>query len=115
MTDLATLAGAVCPTFPAGKVPTGQPVPYAILHPTPGTPTGRGLTGTTPFRIEVTRLITVSNTSAGSRTLTDRMVDAVDGPDWMVVAVSSPIDDRTDPSDIRWTCTVEIHHHTIRR
>ena len=116
---LQALAAAVVTTYLPGKVPASPAAAYAVLYGGTASPQGRALDGTTPARLTIHRLMAVSNNSAGARILTAALVDAIDGhthdaSPWLVVAVSDPLEDKGDPSAYRWTCTVEIHHHTHR-
>lgn len=114
---LLALAETVVGAYLPGKVPASPGGAYAVLHGGSATPTGRALDGQAPHRLTVHRLMAVSNNHAGANKLAATLVDTIDGATqdgspWLVVAVSDPIEDRDDPSDVRWSCTVEIHHHT---
>lgn len=114
--DILTAAKAVCPAFHAGKVPTGQQAPYAVLHSAPYTPNARQLDGLPANRATIHRLIVVSNNSRGAAILADAVTRAVDGTPsdghlLMVTYASPPIRDDTDLSAVWWTSTLEITHH----
>lgn len=112
ITDLITAAASVCPTYLPGKTPATQLPPYAILHAGSGVPTDRMLDGRTPWRTSRHRLIAVSTVADGARRLADALTNAIDGPTWQVDFISDPLRNDTDPSDPRWTSTLEILHHT---
>ena len=81
------------------------------------TPENRRYQTGTPNRGAVWLVVCVSNTSTGARTLARLVTDALDGARiagsmLRVRLVSTPIEDRDDPSEWRWSSTVEITHHT---
>lgn len=123
MTVLETilfLASVVAPAFLADEVPLGTAGPYSSLHPGAGTPIHRQLSGNTPDRQATHRLMAVSNSPQGAATFAAALIDVVDGQrhdDGLlsVEYVSDPLEDHDDPSQWRWTSTLEIRHHTTRR
>ena len=81
------------------------------------TPENRRYGHSTPNRGTVWQVVCVSNTQAGARILSRRVTDTLDsrilgGSLLRVRFVSQPIEDRDDPSQWRWSSTVEITHHT---
>ena len=65
----------------------------------------------------VWRAVCVSNTIAGAAAVALLVCDAIDGilldgHHVVVVHVSDPLEDRDDPSEWRWSSTVEIAHNT---
>ena len=83
------------------------------------TPHNRRLSGQTHAARTVWLLVCVSNNPTGCRTIARRVVDALDGRmvAGAVVTVtytSSPIEDRSDPTEWRWSATVEATHHPRR-
>ena len=114
---LLELAREVAPTYRPNRVDEDHPPTFAVLYPGGDQVTERMLDGRSFRRRTVHRLMCVGATEDGSRTLASAMVDAIDGTPhddspWLVLLVSDPLEDRTDPSDVAWTTTVEIHHHT---
>lgn len=73
---------------------------------------GRMLDGRAPHRDELHRLIAVSNSAEGARTVAQALTAAIDGAPFFVVLTSTPLSDRDDPSRTRWSSTLEIRHHT---
>ena len=110
---LLALAGAVVTTHLAGRVPETPPARRALLYPGAGTPRDRMLDGATPWRTHVYRLLAIANDPEGARVLADLLVSAIDGADWLVVQVSDPLPDSSDPTaPTEWSVTLEIRHHT---
>nr|DAF00010.1 MAG TPA: allergen [Caudoviricetes sp.] len=65
------------------------------------------------------QVICVSNTITGARQLAALVVGALDartaGDSSSLLTcrhVSTPVEDRDDPSEWRWSVTVEVSHHT---
>ena len=111
------LAGLPVPAVdpPPGR---GLQAPHVIIHGGTATPTARRTSGHAPARRRVWRLLCVSNTIEGARAVADLVCNLLDGaplPDGSgivtVVHVSSPIEDRDDPGDWRWSSTVEAIHY----
>lgn len=116
---LRALAARVAPCHLANKVPTMQPVPYSVLHPSPGVPIDRALCGTSIDREAVHRLIAVSDKPHTVLRLANLLTDAIDGEGhaggmFFVEFVSPPLEDDQDPAGVRWSCTLEIRHHQYR-
>ena len=91
--------------------------PQMHVHGGTRTPENRRYCVGTPNRSTVWLVVCVSNTQAGARTLSRRVTDTLDsrilgGSLLRVRFVSQPIEDRDDPSEWRWSSTVEITHHT---
>lgn len=90
--------------------------PQMHVHGGTRTPENRRYCVGTPNRGTVWLVVCVSNTSTGARTLARLVTDALDGARiagsmLRVRLVSTPIEDRDDPSEWRWSSTVEITHH----
>lgn len=118
---LLTLANTVATTYEPNKVTTAHLVTFAVLHAGTATPTAwaRRVDGNNRRRTTVHRIVCVGNTSTAARRLANAMTDAIDGTPhdrapWLVVYVSEPLEDRGDGSNVTWSSTVEIHHHTSR-
>ena len=103
-----------------GRVPATATGPAVALHGGIGDPTARRVDGQA-YRATQTWLANCSsNTAAGARLIANRVVDTVDGTRLAGTLLAVPyvgplIEDRDDPSDYRWSITVEIRHHTSRR
>ena len=134
MTDPTAALVALCravvpPTFDgrvpkAGDaVPQGEPGPptgaHVIIYGGSRTPVDVRLDGQTHARQSDWSILAASNNPAGCRTVTRLLTDALDGARidgrlLRVTYVSPPIEDRDDPSEWRWSSTVEITHETPR-
>ena len=104
-----------------GRVPTGAamidglPSPtgaHAVLYGGSQSPTGSRLAGPARARRATWHVVAVSNNPAGCRTVAGIIVDQLhghrfDGVQVRVDLVSDPIEDRDDPSEWRWSSTVE--------
>jgi hypothetical protein len=112
MTDLQTIAATVAPCYLPDDVPADLvgDQPHSILHAAPALPFDPNLAG--PSRRAITeRLVCVNNTAAGARILADAVIDAVDRTNThRVMGASTPLADRTDPSRLLWSSTVEVVH-----
>ena len=110
---LLGLAGAVLTTHMAGRVPASQAPPYAVLHPAPAGGSDRHLDGRAATLTRVFRLMVVANDAWAAAIHADDMRAALDGAEWEVRLVSSPLPDRSDPEQAtEWSSTLEIVHHT---
>ena len=103
-----------------GTVPTGVTGPAVALYATTGTPTARRVDGQAYRATQTWQAVCSSNTASGARSIARRVVDTVDGTRLAGTLLAVPyvgplIEDRDDPSDYRWSITVEIRHHTTRR
>lgn len=95
-----------------------NPAPGPRLHVYGGqqTPENRSYGHTAPNRGTIWQVVCVSNTQVGARNLSRRVTDTLDsrllgGSLLRVRFVSQPIEDRDDPSEWRWSSTVEVTHH----
>ena len=90
--------------------------PQMHVHGGTQTPENRRYQTGTPNRGTVWLVVCVSNTSTGARALARLVTDALDGARiagsmLRVRLVTTPIEDRDDPSEWRWSSTVEVTHH----
>lgn len=117
MTDYTPQVLAACatvaPTFDA-RVPPDPPGAHVIAYGGSDAPYSRDLADHEARSLHAWRLVCASNNPRGCRTLTKRVKAAVDGLAFghsiaHVVAVTDPIEDRDDPSQWRWSATVELH------
>lgn len=84
------------------------------------TPADRRLDGIGHQRRTAWRLVCVNNTRAGAAKIAALVTDLLDGAlvggqFFAVSFVSDPLEDRNDPSQWRWSCTVEAVAQTPRR
>ena len=91
--------------------------PQMHVHGGTRTPENRRYCVDTPNRGTVWLVVCVSNTQAGARLIANKVTDKVDGHQLAkgmlrVRLVSTPIEDRDDATEWRWSSTVEITHHT---
>lgn len=103
-----------------GETPSDAQGPAVTLYGPPGTPTARRVDGQAYRATQTWQAVCSNNTAAGARRIAQLVIDAVDGTrlDGTLLAVpfvGPLIEDRDDPSEYRWSCTVEIRHHTTRR
>ena len=96
--------------------PTDNIGPWIAVHGGSATPTHHRLAGVGMNRHHVWRLTCVSNTIAGARMIAALATDALDGAivagDLVTVRyVADPLEDRDDPSEWRWSVTVEATHY----
>lgn len=83
------------------------------------TPTRRKTSGHTHQQRIIWRLNCVSNNPDGCRTITRLVTNAldgrhVDGTILRVDFVTDPQEDRTDPTEWRWSALLEVTHHNRR-
>ena len=91
--------------------------PLAVVHGGAGSPWNRRYGATAQSRQIVWRVMCVSNTIAGANIIAQHVRAAIDGQPIegtvaLVRHISQPIEDRDDPTEWRWSSTVEIVHHT---
>lgn len=116
---IKALAATVCTTHDETAPATARP-PYAVLHGGGTITETRHLCGGWASRHETLQLVAVSNNRRGAVILANRLRDALDnastsdGSTLEVVMTSPPLDDRTDPSTVLWSCTLEIRHEIPR-
>ena len=110
----------VAPTYD-GRVPgpgqtidgLGQPTgAHVILYGGAGTPTNRCYANQATADAHLWRIVAASNTPDSARIVAARIVAVLDGVvvdgDYVTVTyVSEPIEDRDDPTEWRWSATVE--------
>ena len=95
------------------ETPTG---PHAIIHGGAPIPTRQSLDRTHLQTQHWWQVICVSNNPDGARRVVDALTRAVDGqphPDhpacyYRVSHASGPIEDRDDPTEWRWSSTVDV-------
>ena len=103
-----------------GGTPSDAQGPAVALYGSPGTPTARRVDGQAYRAAQTWQAVCSNNTAAGARRIAQLVIDAADGTrlDGSLLSVSfvGPLlEDRDDPSEFRWSVTVEIRHHTSRR
>ena len=91
--------------------------PLVIVYGGAGNPWNRRYGATSQTSQHVWRLVCVSNTQRGARIIAQHVRAALDGQPVegtvaLVRHISQPIEDRDDPTEWRWSSTVEIVHHT---
>ena len=125
MTDatlhLLGLCSTAVPTTdgPPAQAPDG---PHAILYGGTPNPASLDLAHHYASTWRVWRIVCVNNTANGARLVADRIIRAVESrpsdldvhAHHQIANVSDPIEDRDDPSQWRWSATVEIHLTTRR-
>lgn len=89
----------------------------ATVHGGSGVPHNRRYGGTAQSRAALWRIVCVNNSANGAREVAALVVDLldatiVDGNLLAVLAVSAPLEDRDDPSEYRWSITVEVSHYS---
>lgn len=92
------------------------PGPLAIVTGGAATPTHHRVSGTSKASRTIWRVVCVSNTVAGAAEVASIVCAAlngarIDGQLVIVRHVSDPIEDRDDPSQWRWSVTVEATHY----
>ena len=112
-----TLARTVLPTYD-GRVPapgqTGAPTgAHAVLYGGTATPSARCLTGRAMGADHAWQIVAGSNSPSGCRTVAGLLTSALDaqpiaGSLIQVEHVSDPIEDRDDPTEWRWTATLDV-------
>ena len=80
-------------------------------------PHNRRYGGTSRSRSALWQLVCCNNSSEGARVVAGLVTDALDatilnGNLLAVLAVSAPLEDRDDPSEYRWSSTVEVSHYS---
>ena len=108
-TVLPTHDGRV-PAPGATAAPTGA---HAVLYGGTATPSGRLLTGKAGTADHAWQIVAVSNAPAGCRTVAGLLTATLDaqpiaGSLLTVEHVSDPIEDRDDPTEWRWTATLDL-------
>ena len=91
--------------------------PLVIIYGGSGTPWNRRYGYTAQTRQHIWQVVCVSNTMSGSVAVAVAVADLLDGRQLDGAALtaryaSPPIEDRDDPSEWRWSVTVELSHHT---
>ena len=115
MTDATSAVIAACQTVTASYdgIPPKEPTAaHVIVYGGTGAPAVRKITTHVHVDRAAWRIVCVSNNPRGCRTLSARVTAAVDrlplaGGRLLVQYVSDPLEDRNDPSEWRWTATVE--------
>lgn len=100
-----------------GKPPSDAVGPMVCVYDGPPAPWNRRYGHTARTRRQLWRIVCVGNTPLGAATLAGLVVTAVDGMPGeasliTVRNVSDPVEDTTDPSQWRWSSTVEAVHFT---
>ena len=90
--------------------------PLAIIYGGAGSPHARPIAGRARMRRHVWRVVCVSNTMRGAIAVATLVADLLDGTplDGSLIRTqytSPPIEDRDDPSEWRWSITVEAIHY----
>ena len=80
-------------------------------------PHNRRYGGTSRSRSALWQLVCCNSSSEGARIVAGLVTDALDatilnGNLLAVLAVSAPLEDRDDPSEYRWSSTVEVSHYS---
>ena len=93
--------------------------PGVVVYPGPAAYGARGLHGAARSVAETAQVVCTSNTSTGVSTLANAVAQAVDGArvggTVLKVALITPAqEDRTDPTEYRWSSTVDVGHQTPR-
>ena len=90
--------------------------PLVIINGGAGAPIAHSVAGVGRMRRTVWQLVCVSNTRAGAALIASLVSAALDGTRvggslLRTQFVSGPIEDRDDPSEWRWSVTVEATHY----
>ncbi|GAA2183381.1 hypothetical protein GCM10009785_26730 [Brooklawnia cerclae] len=90
--------------------------PYAVIYGGAQNPENRRYAATSQTRGSVWQTVCVNNSPEGARFVSDLVVAALDTVmlgDSMIAcrSVSDPLENREDPTEWRWSCTVEFTHH----
>lgn len=119
ISHLLALVATVCPAHDGHprQAPTG---PHVIAYGGTPQPVDLSLTHRHMRSSHYVQLVCVSNSPNGARTVADRAIRAVDGQPYdpthryRVTYAAPPLEDRSDPSEWRWTVTVELDLTTGR-
>ncbi len=128
MTSTASLIDLLASAVPAVDVVDGSPPrdpitgrlpdlsdPCICVYGGARAPHNRRYGGTAQSRSVMWQIVCVNNSAEGVRHLAGLVVDALDSTGLgdcllAVLAVSAPLEDRDDPSEYRWSITVEVSH-----
>lgn len=99
-----------------GPQPRDQTGPCVCVYGGSEQPANRRYGATSQTRGRVWSIVCCSNNIDGARIVSHHVIDVVDALDldsnlMAVLNVSSPIEDRDDPSGVSWSITVETSHY----